>query len=58
MDSELARIAGEAVGHVRGAGINDVMATAARRGEIVYTSDVDDLEHLRVFFPSIRLLHV
>lgn len=60
VDSELARIAGEAVARVRGAGINDalVMATAARRGGIVYTSDIDDLERLRVFFPSIRVLHV
>jgi hypothetical protein len=35
-----------------------VMASAARRGGVVYTSDVDDLERLRSFFPEIRVLGV
>jgi predicted nucleic acid-binding protein len=35
-----------------------VMATAALRGGIVLTKDVDDLEKLRIFFPSVRILAV
>jgi predicted nucleic acid-binding protein len=60
MDVELARRAGEAVAAIRGATTNDavVMASAARRGDIVYTSDVDDLERLGAFFPGVRVLAV
>lgn len=29
---------------------------AATRGGIAITSDVDDLEHLRAFFPAVRVL--
>ncbi len=35
-----------------------VMAAAALRGDIVYPTDVDDLERLRSFFPSVRVLGV
>jgi hypothetical protein len=35
-----------------------VMASAALRGDVVYTSDVDDLEQLREHFPSVRVLRV
>jgi predicted nuclease of predicted toxin-antitoxin system len=35
-----------------------VMASAARRGDIVYTSDFDDLNRLRGCFPSVRVLRV
>ncbi|MBS2013300.1 MAG: hypothetical protein JST00_10460 [Deltaproteobacteria bacterium] len=35
-----------------------VMASAAMRGDVVYTTDVDDLERLRSFFPSVRVLGV
>lgn len=35
-----------------------VMASAARRGDLVYTSDVSDLERLRTAFPSVRVLGV
>lgn len=35
-----------------------VMASAALRGDIVYTTDVEDLERLRSFFPSVRVLGV
>ena len=35
-----------------------VMASAARRGDIVYTSDLADLELLRSYFPAVRLLAV
>jgi hypothetical protein len=56
----LARIAGEALATVRDASIVDaiVMASAAARGDVVYTSDFEDLEKLREFFPSVRVLAV
>jgi predicted nucleic acid-binding protein len=55
---DLARIAGEAIAAVKGSGVVDaiVMASAARRGDRVLTSDFDDLDRLRAHFPSIRLL--
>lgn len=58
-DTALVQLAGEAVAAVRGAGTIDaiVMATAARRGGVVYTSDIDDLTALRGFFPAVRVLH-
>ena len=31
------------------------MASATQRGDAVYTSDVDDLERLRAFFPAVRI---
>lgn len=60
MDLALARQAGEAVAALPGAGVNDaiVMASAARRGDVVYTSDVSDLERLRRRFASVRVLAV
>lgn len=53
----LARLAGEAMAHVKTASTVDaiVMASAARRGDAVYTSDVEDLERLRGWFPSVRI---
>lgn len=58
-DTALVKLAGEAVAAVRGAGTIDaiVMASAARRGGVVYTSDVGDLDALRSFFPEVRVLH-
>jgi predicted nucleic acid-binding protein len=55
---ELARVAGEALAAVPGATAIDavVMASAAQRGDVVYTSDVDDLELLRARFPDVRVL--
>ncbi len=35
-----------------------VMASAATRGDLVYTSDLEDLERLRRAFPGVRLLRV
>src|SRR5688572_2175447 len=60
MDVHLGKLAGEAVAAVSGATAIDaiVMASAARRGDIVYTSDVDDLERLRTHFPAVRVLAV
>lgn len=54
----LARVAGEAMVAVPGTTVVDaiVMASAAQRGGIVYTSDLRDLERLRARFPSVRLL--
>jgi predicted nucleic acid-binding protein len=57
---ELARVAGEALASVKSAGAIDavVMASAALRGDVVYTSDVGDLESLRRYFPTVRVLSV
>ncbi len=58
-----ARLAGIALGLVRGATTIDaiVMASAATRGDIVYTSDATDLEALRRGVPAfarVGILHV
>ncbi|MEW5852231.1 MAG: PIN domain-containing protein [Myxococcota bacterium] len=60
LDEALALRVGEALGAVAGASVVDtiVMASAARRGDIVYTSDIGDLQKLQVRFPSVRLLRV
>lgn len=54
----LAKIVGEALGAVAGATLVDaiVVASAASRGDVIYTSDVHDLERLRRVFPSVRIL--
>jgi predicted nucleic acid-binding protein len=54
----LARIAGEAMAALPGATVIDaiVMASAAQRGGIVYTADLEDMERLRTRFRSVRLL--
>lgn len=54
----LARVAGEAIATLPGSTVVDaiVMASAAQRGGIVYTSDLPDLERLRSHFPGVRLL--
>jgi hypothetical protein len=56
----LSRVAGEALAKVPGASVTDavVMASAAQRGDIVYTSDMDDLSRLAAYFPGVRLLSV
>ena len=58
LDTRLAKTAGEAMAHVRGATLVDavVMASAARAGGVVYTSDFDDLARLQTFFPTVRVL--
>lgn len=57
---QLAKLAGEAIAAVPGATPIDalVMASAAQRGDVVYTSDFDDLDRLRAHFPSVRVLSV
>jgi predicted nucleic acid-binding protein len=60
LDDSLARVAGEAIGKVKGAGVVDaiVMASAAQRGDSVLTSDSDDLIRLRAYFPSVRVVAI
>jgi hypothetical protein len=60
MDQRLAKAAGEALAAVPGATVVDaiVMASAARRGDVVYTSDFEDLSKLQTHFKSVRLLAV
>ena len=60
MSEGLGKLAGEALAAVPGATAVDaiVMASAARRGDVVYTSDVDDLERLRSYFPTVRVVAV
>lgn len=61
---DMVKLAGEALATVssnpkgRGPGIVDaiVMASAASRGDVVYTGDVDDLVQLASFFPEVRVL--
>lgn len=60
LTTNLAKVAGEALATVPHATLVDavVMASAAARGDIVYSSDIDDLERLRRQFPSVRVLGV
>jgi predicted nucleic acid-binding protein len=60
LTEDLAKRAGEALAVVDAATLVDaiVMASAASRGDVVYTSDVDDLEALRSYFPGVRVLGV
>ncbi len=59
LDDELAKLAGEALAVVDASPVDAVvMASAARRGDIVYTSDLSDLGRLQRFFPNVRLLAV
>jgi predicted nucleic acid-binding protein len=53
----VAKLAGEAIARVRGATLVDavVMASAALRGDSVFTSDLDDLMRLATVFPNVRL---
>ena len=60
LTARLARVAGETLAAAPDATLVDavVMASAASRGDIVYSSDVDDLERLRRHFPGVRVLGV
>ena len=60
LDGELAKLAGEAIAAIAGTTVVDaiVMASAARRGDIVYTADPDDLGRLQRFFSGVRVLAV
>lgn len=58
-DASLARLASEAMTALPHATTIDaiVMASAARRGDVVLTSDVEDLTRLQRFFPVVTVLH-
>jgi hypothetical protein len=58
--AQLARVAGEALAATPGATAVDalVMASAAQRGDIVYTSDFADLQMLLACFPAVTVLAV
>src|ERR1700722_15008668 len=60
VDEALARAAGEALAAIPSATAVDavVMASAARRGDVVYTSDFDDLTRLQRYFRAVRVLAV
>jgi predicted nucleic acid-binding protein len=54
----VAKAAGEALARVGKSTAVDamVMAFAASRGDVVFTDDIDDLQRLRAFFPSVSVL--
>ena len=58
LEPRLARIAGEAIAAIKGSTVVDaiVMASAAQRGDTVFTSDVEDLQRLQRHFPAVRVL--
>jgi hypothetical protein len=60
VDEALAKAAGEALAVIPTATAVDavVMASAARRGDVVYTSDFDDLTRLQTYFRAVRVLAV
>lgn len=60
LSQRIAQLAGEAIAATPGATAIDaiVMASAAQRGDVVFTSDLDDLARLQRHFPSVRLLRV
>lgn len=59
-DDHLVKMAGEALAAVPGATCIDaiVMASAARRGGVVFTSDAEDMLRLQRAFPNVRVLGV
>lgn len=61
LTSHLAHIAGEALSATgSGPSVVDavVMASAAQRGDVVYTADREDLDRLCQHFPAVRVLGV
>jgi predicted nucleic acid-binding protein len=55
----IARAAGEALTTTRASAVDAaVMASAALRGDVVFTSDLDDLGRLQAHFPTVRLFGV
>jgi hypothetical protein len=60
LHTALAQAAGLALASVRSATALDavVMASAALRGDVVYTSDPADLVRLRAHFPTVRVLAI
>jgi len=60
LSESLAKLAGEALAAVKGASPIDaiVMASAAQRGDVVYTADVSDLARLAGYFRAVRVLGI
>lgn len=60
LSEELARIAGEALLRTGRSNAIDaiVVASAAQRGDVVYTSDFHGLSAIATHFPSVRILRV
>ena len=60
LSDRVAKAAGEALAAVKGATTVDaiVMASAAQRGDFVYTSDVRDLERLTRYFRMTRVFAI
>lgn len=54
---QIAKLAGDALASVWRATPIDaaIMASAALRGDMVYTSDLNDLQRLQTFFPNVRV---
>jgi hypothetical protein len=58
-DGYVARLAGAAIGEVPASVVDAlVMAAASIRSDLVYTSDLDDLERLLKVFPDVQLERV
>jgi hypothetical protein len=59
-DVALCKAAGEALAQTGESNAVDalVVASAARRGDVIYTSDFGDLQRLAVHFPSVRVMRV
>lgn len=56
LSQRLAMLAGEAIAKTASTAVDAiVMASAAQRGDVVYTSDVEDLQLLQTVFPAVRL---
>jgi predicted nucleic acid-binding protein len=58
LGERLAKVAGEVLAVVRGASLVDaiVVASAAQRGDLVLTGDMDDLSRIRdAGFPAVRI---
>lgn len=60
LSESVAKLAGEALGAVKGATAIDaiVMASAAQRGDLVYTTDVSALTRLAGYFRAVRVLGI
>jgi len=56
LTEHIAKLAGEAIAAIEGATTVDaiVMASAAQRGDVVYTSDFSDLDKLHAHFASVH----
>ena len=59
LEENVAKLAGEALAALPRATVIDaiVMASASLRGDVVYTSDIDDLMALQTFFAGVRVVH-